>query len=255
MDIASSAASEHISHKVTDDERKILSRLVLKKILEHDSARFLSKDSREQLTKVFLSESPDQELALNFREPGVDAYDGGICSLTLKWVRSAAEINDLDGNVWATFGIEITGGISSMYSSHSAGPEASLKKFMLRSECIALVGELVEDVRALVPNPVRIQFLDNEGRIARDKKNRHDAAVAWLTNALVDRYKLRSYRTGLRVGGNCKAVHKEHFAEGVKEPGTFVIQVREGSKRRPVYKSYRFDYKAGGSYATIRRIA
>ena len=253
MEIASNAASEHISHRVTDDEKKILSRLVLKKILEHDSARFLSKDSREQLTKVFLSESPDQELVLNFREPNVNAYDGGICHLSLKWVRSAAEINDLDGNVWATFGIEITAGITSMYSSQNA--DASLKKFMLRSECIALAGELVDDIKALVPNPVRIQFLDNEGRIARDKKNRHDATVAWLVDALLDRYKLRSYRTGLRVGGNCKAVHKEHFSAGVKEPGVYVISIREGSKRRPIYKSYRFDYKAGGNYATIRRIS
>ena len=247
MENTITVAAEQIDHKATDDERKILSRLILQKVLSADAIRFMSPESKSTLTKAFLSASPDQDMTFNFRDPDRSGYEGGICSFSMGWKRSAAEINDLTGNVWATYETMILGGISSAYSQ-------IFSSLTQRFECISLVSDLINDIRALVPNPIRVMFLDNDGREARDKKAKHDATIARLKDAF-DVGRLRSYRIGLRVGGNGKAIHAESLRDIIQERGLYTFEIREGSKRRPVFKRYSINFREGGTYGVVRRLA
>lgn len=246
-DIASNTV-EVVENKSTMDERKVLARLVIQKVLSSDAAKYLAKDSFQRMHSLMLSEAPDVDFTLSFRLlEGRDSYYSGIAGVEVKWVLGQVEINDTEGNVWSTYTLNMVPSVGSSYSN-------SIEQFIQRAECMYFLKDLIEDIRSMVPGPIRVMTLDNEGRIARDKKKKYDDSTRRFASYLQrERKKLR---VGLRVGGKPRVISRtDDILTGI-EPGTYEFRINDGSNRSPRYKQYVIRVPdVAGYYATIKRIA
>lgn len=228
-----SAAVNVIENRSSEDEKKIISRLLIQKILSSDASKYLRKESYDRLTKTLISERIDEDFSINFRTcENRESYYSSIADLSFRWVKGDHEINDLDGNVWISYRLVATSGISSCYSLDP-------KMLAERADCIWNLSDLVDQIQALVPNGLRVMSLNNEQRQERDARRRNEKICTVLSNVLGSGGK--AYRRGLRVGGKGRNVPRDLFPElqSLKvEAGTYNFEIREGSKRSPRYKKY-----------------
>lgn len=227
---------EFIKNKSTREEKKIISRLILQKILSADATRFMHKDSFNKLSKLLLSESPDEEFCASYRLTGPterdrDSFYSTIADIRVNWDLGEKEIIDMDGNVWITYSLRVIPVMGNSYSG-------STPNFFSRVECLVLVRDLVKELKSMVPGPIRIMTHDNEERLARDARRRHDAVC--------DRFKseLKSNRRDLRMGlraqptGHLRNIMKDDELLKDVLPGEYEFTIDDGSRRKEVKKRY-----------------
>ena len=128
------------------DKKKIISRLVLQKVLASGSVKWMKSSHFESVSKTFLSDEPDREVYIQYilKKPGVNenSYGNDIVTLSLKWLDAAEEILDPDGNVWKSCQLKISPSISSTYGDKE-------ENFVPRVECMSEVRSLIDEIREM----------------------------------------------------------------------------------------------------------
>lgn len=230
----------------TGDEKKLLARLVLQKILSSSVIPYISDNLHKDLSTLFLSDTPDKDISLVLKNPGArDSYYNNICSAQIIWEQSKDEIQDLDGNVWVTYSLKITPEISSMYSS-------PLETFQVRLAAFNALNDLLTEVNDMMSRPIRVLHLNNEQRAQRDKKRKDETAISGFRHLIITDG--REIRRNLRVGGKSRSVSAHHVC--LFDPGNYTFEVNDGSKNRPRFKKYSLTIPENPNYhAYIRRIA
>lgn len=245
-------STDDIHNKVTEDQRKILSRLVLQRAMASDTVKFLTQENYERLSRQMLSESPEDEVTLTYKFiENRASYYSTIINLQLKWDKSPTEINDLEGNVWSTYTLRQTMSTGAGLSNGGISPE----KLGQALECLNAVHALHGDISELVPKPIRVMVLDNDGRIARDAQRRYDAACKVLTDRLTSRDG-RINRANLRRGGKSRPIARDNpLLDGVPH-GKYEFKINDGTRRVFNWKTYVVYIPENPAWlATIKRIA
>lgn len=243
-----STAVNVIENKSSHDEKKIISRLLIQKILSSDATRFMRKESFDGLSKRLLSETPDDEMTVNYRLQGTkDSYYATIVDLNIKWVSGQNELVDLDGNAWTTYTLQVSPGIGNSYSN-------TIEQFRDRASCMGLVKDLVDEITEMVPGPIRVLFLNNEERVARDNKRKYEAVCEKFSSEL--RSYRKDFRVGLRTNGKARAIGRaDDLMMGVP-PGRYEFAINDGTQRRPKFKRYVVTVPTIETYyAAIKRVA
>lgn len=228
--------SDSILNKATADQLKILSRLVLQRIMSSDATKYLSQESFDRVSKQLLSDTPDAKIDVDFRflenrQTPSYSYYSVIAGLTINWTQSPNEINDLDGNVWCTY----THTVAPRTSSGCTSSET--KKFSQIADCTSRVQALVEELESMVPEPIRVMVLDNDGRVARDNKRYYDGVCDRLVVSL-RHGENRGLRVGLRRGGSARPIDRGSELLLNVKPGRYEFSIDDGSSRRPNIKKY-----------------
>jgi hypothetical protein len=240
------AAETEIKNQATLDEKKIISRLILQRILASDVSQFLAEDSLRTVNDAFLSEEPDRDISLKFKLlKSKSDYYSMIMDAHLKWELGKNELVDLEGNVWVTYTLKIGTSISSSFNG-------SLESFLERATCIAGGSDLLSEIAAMVPNSIRVKTLTNDQRIDRDNRVRHEKSCYTFENMFELEHK--TLRKGLRCGGRNRGVLR-NLVEG-HEPGKYELVINDGSRRRPKLKKYLLTIPVNPEFsALLRRIA
>ncbi len=214
------------------DEKKLISRLIVQRIMTSTSAQYLDKITYEKLSKHFLSETPDDVIELSYRDKDSHrssySYYGNICSLSVAWLESANYFNDLEGNVWGSYNLRVL-------CSTQTSKLIDLNEFMERAECVSDVAALAADITAMVPGPIRFMKMTNAQRIENEAKQKYDEVCSKLHSIFVWGT-ARDLRKGLRSGGKCRGFDRE-FVKDIK-PGVYCVVVNEGSMRSPRNREY-----------------
>ena len=224
------------------DAKNILSRLVLQKLLQHDVCKFLDKSKYEELSVSFLSEEPDKAIILDFnlQQEHIDTitdtdnnykWNNRIAESVLQWIEGDYEKIDSEGNVWKTYQLKISTSIASRTN-------ASVQEFAVRSECIIALASIISEIHEMTGHTLQLNVLNNDQRIARDKKKNHDVITNLLSNFI--RCDSEPYR-GLRTGGKSRTFARERFEQFTNVavvPGLYCFDVRFGSYRIPRIKKY-----------------
>lgn len=228
------------------DEKKLLARLILQKILSSAVVPYFSDTLHKELSTLFLSDAPDRDISLVLKNPSArDSYYSNICSASIVWEQSKDEIQDLDGNVWVTYSVKVTPEINSMYSS-------PFEAFQLRIAVFNALNDLLVDIKEMMSRPIRVLHLNNEQRVRRDKQRKDDAAIVGFRHLLITSG--RELRRNLRVGGKSRSVAAHHVS--LFDPGTYTFELNDGSKNRPRYKKYSLMIPENPNYhAYIRRVS
>ena len=230
---------------VTGDEKKIISRLILQRILMSETLRHVDKNAQELLSKQFLSDEPDKDVEIAYRDQTMRSqYYNTVANVKVKWEQGKDELQDLEGNVWSTYSLNISPSIGSSYSS-------ALESFTLRSEILFSVSELFNEIQAMAPKPIRVMALDNAGRLAREDKRRYDAAVTQIRSLI--RGDGKHLRSGLRKNGSARSIPRSLIPNITG--GTYIVTVDDGSRYRKVLKNYEVRVPGTPTFdARIRRI-
>ena len=230
---------ESIVNKSDENERKIISRLALQKILSSGVTQFIESSKLEEIKRLFISESPEKDLSVSLNFQGSNRYDA-IGSLSLKWTQDANEIQDLEGNVWVTHRLEAKGAIGSAYS-------CNFGKFQERVEALIDLRDLICDIESLAPEPIRTIAFDNEQRIARDTRRRREGFSNIFS--LIIKNDRQDLRYNLRTGGRGRLVPRELVQDF--DPGKYDIRVDDGAFRRAKNKYYVLTVPSNPSFNAI----
>jgi hypothetical protein len=232
------------------DTKKIISRLVMQKILQHEVCKFLDKKKYEDLGKLFLSGEPDKDLRLDFiisKTNIGDRYYQSIADLSLKWVTDDVERMDSEGNVWKTYEFRMVTGVSSRWNM-------KLEEVVERAECMSGLASLVSELDALVGKQMQIQTLTNEQRLQREDQIRHNKICEQVSQII--RWRNPEFSRGLRTGGKPRVVSREPFAAAKVPAGKYEIEFNEGSKRSPRVKKFFIFVPENPEYlVSVKRIA
>ena len=214
------------------DTKKIISRLVMQKILQHEVCKFLDKKKYEDLGKIFLSGEPDKDLRLDFiitKSNVGDRYYQGIADLQLKWITDDVERLDSEGNVWKTYEFRMSTGVNSRWNMKT-------EEIVERAECMMGLASLVTELDALVGKQMQIQTLTNEQRVQREDQIRHKKICDQI--ASITKWNEPQLIRGLRKGGKSRGISRDHFVD--IPPGNYEVTFNEGSRRSPIVKKYFF---------------
>jgi len=231
------------------DTKKIISRLVLQKVLQHEVCKFLDKSRYEDLSKVFLSDEPDKEIKLDFRlQKNVnDRYYAAIADIAIRWTTDDLEKQDPEGNVWKVYQLKMMSGVSSRWN-------ASVPEVMERAECLAALASLLSEIHEMAGHPLQIQTLTNEERIVRDLQRKYEAACDEIYKHI--RWQVPELRRGLRLGGKARTFNRECLSAIKVQPGTYEFTTNDGSNRKPRTKRYSITIPENPLYlCAIKRIA
>lgn len=230
------------------DTKKIISRLVLQKVLQHEVCKFLDKSRYEELSKAFLSDEPDKELKMDFKlQKNVnDRYYAAIADIVIRWTTDDLEKEDPEGNVWKVYQLKMTSSVSSRWN-------ASVPEVMERAECLVALASLLSEIHEMAGHPLQIQTLTNEERIARDLQRKYEAACDTIYKHI--RWQAPELRRGLRLGGKARTFDRERLTAINVEPGTYEFAVNAGSSRKPHTKRYSITIPQNPLYlCAIKRI-
>lgn len=232
----------------TDNEKSIISRLIIGKILSSGILPFLDKAEHKKLTEEFLSPSPSLDFAVQMTDPdgmsNSSYYYRTIASVKFGWSESNVEIIDGTGNAWVTYTFLCNPSISS--TSSGSGP-AALKLFTSRTDCIIALRELVDELCDMVSQPIRIVKFNNDQRIERDKQAAYSSVVKRLRDDLSKHGANFKARLKLRTGGSDRRIHLSKFGFVVPPAaGNYYIAINDGSSRRPDMKYFLVAVRAGG---------
>lgn len=213
------------------DTRKIISRLILQKILQHEVCKFLDKSKYEELSNQFLSDTPDKEFRLDFRlQKNIqDKYYSAIGDVTIRWLTDDLEKTDPEGNVWKLYQLKMSSGISSRWN-------ANVHELVERSECLTALASILSELHEMAGHQLQIQILNNEERIARDLQRKYNAACDEIFKFI--RWSAPELRRGLRAGGKARTFQREIFTKIKVDPGHYEFEVNDGSTRNPRVKKY-----------------
>lgn len=231
------------------DTKKIISRLLIQKLLQHEVCKFLDKPKYEELSKLFLSDDPDKEIRLDFRlQKNVqDKYYCAIGDVTFRWMSDELEKTDPEGNVWKIYQMKISSGISSRWN-------ANVHEIAERAECISALASVLGELNEMVGHPIQVQILSNDERIARDVKRKYDAACDEIYKFI--RWNAPELRRGLRLGGKSRTFQREIFSKIKVEPGKYEFEVNDGSTRKPRMKKYSVTIPENPAYlCAIKRVS
>lgn len=231
------------------DIKKLISRLILQKILLHEVCKFLDKKRYEELNSAFLSNEPDREQRFDFRlqKNILDKYYSAIADMSIKWLTDESEKQDPEGNVWKTYTLKFSTGVSSRWG-------ANICEFRERAECISLLSSLVSDLNEMAGHPIQVQILSNQERITRDIKQKHDSACKEISSFIL--WNTPELRRGLRFGGKSRTFGREIFMKINVEPGKYEFEVNDGSNKNPKYKKYLVTIPENPLYlCAIRRVS
>ena len=230
---------ETIANKSSHDERKILSRLILQTIMFSDSSSFMSNNTKGRINTEFLSDNPmaiDTLTTLSYMIPSSPdrnmSYYDRIAEVIVKWKPSVDELQDLTGNVWKTFTLSINCSIISINAVDSQNISDDL---LSRLKCISNIGDLITELREMVPNPIRIMELNNDERAVRDRAKKLLNSIEWFSNIIMGEN--RELRIGLRINGRPRRFVQSILCSQF-DPGEYPVTIREGSKRNPILKKY-----------------
>ena len=153
------------------DTKKIISRLILQKILQHEVCKFLDKSKYEELSRLFLSDEPDKEVRLDFRLQNnvQDKYYSAIADTTVRWLTDDLEKTDAEGNVWKVYQLKMSSGVSSRWNTN-------FHEMVERAECMTALSSILVELNEMAGHPIHVQILNNQERIARDLKRKYDTA-------------------------------------------------------------------------------
>jgi len=231
----------------TPSETNVISRLIIQKIMSSDAVQYLENSCLNNLNDVFLSDAPEKkEISLRFRikDNKPNAWQNHVADCTMSWT-GECEIQDDEGNVWVPNKLGITMTLGSMYS-------AAWEAFENRMECLALVRDLVDDIRQISSKPIKIMTLNNEQRIERDLRNKKQAISDFLSKLLKEN--TYEFRRNLRVHGRGRLIPRAALTDKV-EPGTYEALVNDGTRRRPRIKRYSVFMPENSAYgALVKRI-
>lgn len=213
------------------DTKKIISRLILQKILQHEVCKFLDKPKYEELSHLFLSDEPDKEFKLDCRlQKNIqDRYYSAIADASVRWLSDDLEKTDTEGNVWKVYQLKITSGVSSRWNTN-------VNELTERAECMTALASILAELNEMVGHPIHVQILSNEQRIARDLKKKYEATCDEISKFI--RWHAPEIRRGLRAGGKARTFQREIFSKIKVEPGKYEFETSEGSKRNPLVKKY-----------------
>lgn len=231
------------------DTKKIISRLVLQKLLQHEVCKFLDKTKYEELSKLFLSDDPDKEVRLDFRlQKNIqDKYYSAIADVTLRWMTDDLEKTDPEGNVWKVYQMKISSGISSRWNSN-------VEELIERAECMSALASALAELNQMVGHPIQVQILNNEERISRDLRRKYEAACDEISKFI--RWNTPELRRGLRLGGKSRTFQREIFSKIKVEPGRYEFETNDGSSKKPHMKRYSVTIPENPAYlCAIRRIS
>jgi len=231
------------------DTKKIISRLILQKILQHEVCKFLDKPKYEELSRHFLSEEPDKEIRLDLRlQKNIqDKYYSAIADMSLRWSTDDFEKTDPEGNIWKVYQVKITSGISSRWN-------ANFHEMSERAECMSALASLLVELNEMVGHPIQVQILNNEERIARDIQRKYNAACDEIYKFI--RWNAPELRRGLRLGGKSRTFQREIFSKFKVEPGRYEFEVNDGSNKKPNHKKYSVTIPENPAYlCAIRRVS
>lgn len=231
------------------DTKKIISRLVLQKILQHEVCKFLEKSKYEDLSRLFLSDEPDKEIRLELRlQKNVqDKYYTSVSDVTIRWTTDDLEKTDPDGNVWKVFQLKMTSGVSSRWN-------ANVHELSERAECMTALASILGELHEMAGHPLQIQILNNEERIARDLRRKYEAACDEIYKFI--RWSAPDLRRGLRAGGKARTFQREIFTKIKVDPGRYEFEVNDGSNKKPNYKKYSVTIPENPAYlCAIRRVS
>lgn len=231
------------------ETKKIISRLLIQKILQHEVCKFLDRSKYEDLSKQFLSSDPDREfkLDLKLQKNIQDKYYSSIADVTIRWLTDDLEKTDPEGNVWKVYHLKMSSGISSRWNSN-------VHELSERAECISALSSILSELNEMVGNPIQVQVLNNEERIARDLQRKHNAACDEIYKFI--RWNAPELRRGLRLGGKSRTFQREIFSKIKVEPGKYEFEVNDGSNKKPHVKKYSVTIPENPAYlCAIRRVS
>lgn len=231
------------------ETKKIISRLLIQKILQHEVCKFLDRSKYEDLSKQFLSSDPDREfkLDLKLQKNIQDKYYSSIADVTIRWLTDDLEKTDPEGNVWKVYHLKMSSGISSRWNSN-------VHELSERAECISALASILSELNEMVGNPIQVQVLNNEERIARDLQRKHNAACDEIYKFI--RWNAPELRRGLRLGGKSRTFQREIFSKIKVEPGKYEFEVNDGSNKKPHVKKYSVTIPENPAYlCAIKRIS
>lgn len=231
------------------DTKKIISRLILQKILQHEVCKFLDKPKYEELSRLFLSEEPDKEIRLDLRlQKNIqDKYYSAIADMSLRWLTDDFEKIDPEGNVWKVYQVKIASGVSSRWN-------ANFHEMFERAECMSALASVLAELHEMVGHPIQIQILNNEERIARDLQRKHNAACDEIYKFI--RWQMPELRRGLRAGGKSRTLQREVLSKLKLEPGRYEFEMNDGSSKKPLVKKYSVTIPENPAYlCAIRRVS
>ena len=228
----------------------VLSRLILQKILFSDSSKYIVKKYSESLHKKFLSENIKlEECNITYKTlstlQDTGYYSSSALEFSLKW-ETGKEILDSLGNVWQTYTLRPTFGLSGLYN-------CSESQFEERIDVFNSVSELISELKQLVPNAVRVMVMNNSERIVRDKKN-YELEVSKKVSALMKNRKW--IYNGLRVGSKVRTLEPADLKVLNIAPGQYKIVHNVGSNYTPRERVYTLTIPEDpGRFPTISRCA
>jgi hypothetical protein len=232
----------------SQDTKKIISRLILQKLLAHEVCKFLNKKKYEELGHLFLSNDPDKDLRLDFiitKEDVGDRYYQGIADLTIRWLTDDLEKIDAEGNVWKNYELRMTTGINSRWSMKA-------NELAERAECMMCLSSIISELDSLVGKQMQIQTLTSEQRIQRENQIKYTKTCDQIVQII--RWKQPELRRGLRAGGKTRGISRDPFSS--IPSGSYELEINEGSNRSPRIKKYSLTIPQNPAYlATIKRIA
>lgn len=231
------------------DTKKIISRLVLQKFLQHEICKFLDKNKYEDLNRHFLSNEPDREIRLDFRLQNsvADRYYASVADVLIKWSTDDLEKQDPEGNVWKVYHLKISTGVASRWNS-------SVPELLERVECMSSLASIISEIHEMAGHPIQIQILNNEERIARDLQRKYNAACDEIYKFI--RWNAPELRRGLRLGGKSRSFQREILSKIKIEPGKYEFEVNDGSNKSPKYKKYSVTIPENPAYlCAIKRVS
>lgn len=231
------------------DTKKIISRLVLQKLLQHEVCKFLDKSRYEELSRQFLSSDPDREIRLDLRlQKNVqDKYYSAIADITIRWLSDELEKTDPEGNVWKVYQMKISSGIASRWNTN-------VPEMIERSECISALASILSELNEMVGHPIQMQILNNEERIARDLQRKYNATCDEIYKFI--RWQMPELRRGLRAGGKSRTFQREVLSKLKLEPGRYEFEMNDGSSKKPLVKKYSVTIPENPAYlCAIRRVS
>ena len=231
------------------DTKKIISRLILQKILQHEVCKFLDKSKYEELSRLFLSDEPDKEVRLDFRLQNnvQDKYYSAIADTTVRWLTDDLEKTDAEGNVWKVYQLKMSSGVSSRWNTN-------FHEMVERAECMTALSSILVELNEMAGHPIHVQILSNQERVDRDLKRKYDTACDEISKFI--RWQAPELRRGLRLGGKARTFDRERFAKIKVEPGRYEFDINDGSAKSPKYKKYSITIPENPLYlCAIKRVS
>lgn len=224
------SSTENNKQMITEkNEKNIISRLILQKILTSEVMKFLSSESVDKINKAFLSADPEKEMHFSFqvkKSASSSSYYTTITDLIINWKCDPNEIQDLDGDVWNIYSLVITPTIGSSYSN-------TLEQFFERAECIHLLGCLIKEINDMIPGPIKVKTLTAEKRVVRDKIRKFELDKEKIISLILSNR--NALRKNIRIGG-IRSI-KRDLLIGIGS-GDYVFDINDGSRRRPRIRGY-----------------